>query len=167
MRITGQCPLPAHCSVRAGVWKIALGNRTSRRRIRGDRSSKSGRRFSCGKAGDAGTRAGHGAPTWAVMGVSRNVGSGSIQGRPGRACRRIQHRRSSTVHHIHASFITRCPNSYFFVFRSHPMSTPSPKRSPSPGPEPSKKRRRGATRLSCAECRRSLCLCYHLPSLHL
>lgn len=35
------------------------------------------------------------------------------------------------------------------------MSTPSPKRrDPSPGPEPAKKRRRGATRLSCAECRR-------------
>ncbi|KAI0255791.1 fungal-specific transcription factor domain-containing protein [Lactifluus subvellereus] len=35
------------------------------------------------------------------------------------------------------------------------MSSPSPKRrDPSPTPEPSKKRRRGATRLSCAECRR-------------
>ncbi|KAI9511531.1 hypothetical protein F5148DRAFT_1274173 [Russula earlei] len=35
------------------------------------------------------------------------------------------------------------------------MSAPSPKRrDPSPAPEPAKKRRRGATRLSCAECRR-------------
>ncbi|KAH9975864.1 hypothetical protein BGW80DRAFT_1436388 [Lactifluus volemus] len=37
------------------------------------------------------------------------------------------------------------------------MSSPPPKRrdpSPSPTPEPAKKRRRGATRLSCAECRR-------------
>lgn len=37
------------------------------------------------------------------------------------------------------------------------MSSPTPKRrDPSPAPEPAKKRRRGATRLSCAECRRSL-----------
>jgi hypothetical protein len=37
------------------------------------------------------------------------------------------------------------------------MSSPSPKRrDSSPAPEPAKKRRRGATRLSCAECRRSL-----------
>jgi len=37
------------------------------------------------------------------------------------------------------------------------MSSLSPKRrDPSPTPEPAKKRRRGATRLSCAECRRSL-----------
>jgi len=35
------------------------------------------------------------------------------------------------------------------------MSSPSPKRrDSSPAPEPAKKRRRGATRLSCAECRR-------------
>ncbi|KAI0272650.1 fungal-specific transcription factor domain-containing protein [Gloeopeniophorella convolvens] len=33
-------------------------------------------------------------------------------------------------------------------------SPPSKRRSPSPAPEPAKKRRRGATRLSCAECRR-------------
>jgi hypothetical protein len=37
------------------------------------------------------------------------------------------------------------------------MSSPTPKRrDPSPASEPAKKRRRGATRLSCAECRRSL-----------
>lgn len=37
------------------------------------------------------------------------------------------------------------------------MSSPTAKRrDPSPAPEPAKKRRRGATRLSCAECRRSL-----------
>jgi len=37
------------------------------------------------------------------------------------------------------------------------MSSPTPKRrDPSPALEPAKKRRRGATRLSCAECRRSL-----------
>jgi hypothetical protein len=37
------------------------------------------------------------------------------------------------------------------------MSSPTSKRrDPSPAAEPAKKRRRGATRLSCAECRRSL-----------
>jgi hypothetical protein len=31
-------------------------------------------------------------------------------------------------------------------------------------PNPTKKRRKGATRLSCAECRRSVTLLYHIPS---
>ncbi len=45
------------------------------------------------------------------------------------------------------------------------MSSPSSKRrDPSPAPEPTKKRRRGATRLSCAECRRSLQLSASLLS---
>ncbi|KAH9044225.1 fungal-specific transcription factor domain-containing protein [Lactarius hengduanensis] len=66
---------------------------------------------------------------------------------------------SASWHITFETFITPCFNP---CFASHPlssvptpMSTPSPKRrDPSPGPEPAKKRRRGATRLSCAECRR-------------
>lgn len=45
------------------------------------------------------------------------------------------------------------------------MSSPIPKRrDPSPAPEPAKKRRRGATRLSCAECRRSFQSPFSFPS---
>ncbi len=95
------------------------------------------------------------------MEVGRRVGSGSCHGMVGLAWRCVQrsgHRK--LAHYIRDLYNPRfnsCFTSHSSFSVPTPMSTPSPKRrDPSPGPEPAKKRRRGATRLSCAECRRSL-----------